>query len=79
MESRYFLFSYTWSSSEGDGNGNLWFECKEFPSNQWLREFAKQRHQSQDAALFYEITILTWKEFKSKEDFDCFRKVVTIQ
>ncbi|GAB4129704.1 MAG: hypothetical protein OHK0045_04840 [Raineya sp.] len=61
---RYFLVSYI----SAEGFGSIWFEHKQFPSYQWLCLKITEGRSRED------VIILNIFEFKSKEDFDNFRK-----
>lgn len=66
---RYFLFHYTVGCSRGvvGGDGNLWVESSEFPSNTLLKEKALSSlsYKPPDAT----VVITGWNEFKTRDDY----------
>ncbi len=68
---RYFLVSFSYSSGEIYGSGNLWFRATSFPSNIWLKdEASKGKDYTSD-----KVVVSTIYEFKTKMDFNSFISV----
>ena len=71
-KTRYFFIAYTVNNlSGGYGYGNLYFPYDGMPSHSWIKQKIKHYKDSVDID---SIVISNIQEFKSRSDFDSFRK-----
>lgn len=64
---RCFLFTYTWTGTTQQGNGNLWLCRDKFPAQQMLKEVAKSNCPEES-----DIVITGWNEFANEADYEAF-------
>ncbi len=67
---RYFFIAYYASNEKQVFNGNLWFENKEFPSNEYIKSIIFKNERLKNA----NPVITSIFEFKNKKDYLNFTK-----
>jgi len=72
---RYLFFSYNFSARYTNGHGNMYFECRKFPSCETIVVLAKEKVAgfTQENESDIKIIILGWQEM-TKTDFINFNK-----
>ncbi len=69
MKTRYFLISYSWSKTNGEfGFGNILNYGENFPNQDQINNFLKEENRINAS------TILNIFEFKTKKDFEEFKR-----
>jgi len=65
---RYFFFSYSCRNNTKIADGNLWFDCDKFPSNEIVRDEAAKK----SGFPANKIIVMSMFEFNDKNDFESF-------